>query len=270
QWGAADGNRVSQAVNAGRWSSADDFVAGATPYNYIGGANDIGAEFWEANGVGIAVLRIVSIDPITEKAIVKNLGTAAENVSGYWFCLGPGAYNQLSDYSNITGDLNLDPGEEVTFDLTSGGGNVTDLPNANGGLGLFANASFGSSSSEVVLDYVQWGAGNQNRVGQAVTAGRWPNASDFVGGTAPYNFSGGAEDIGSTFWTATSSLQLCPNPSPGNLNIQGNSNEAFEVRDQQGKLIQSGSLIGGKMEIQLPQGTYFIITAGETKRAVIK
>ena len=70
-----------------------------------------------------------------------------------------------------------------------------------GGLGLFRdNSNFGSESSDQLKDFVQWGAANQPRVGQAVNATRWDSANNFVSGTAPFTFSGGSGDVGSTFW----------------------------------------------------------------------
>ena len=87
----------------------------------------------------------------------------------------------------------------MVIDLTSSNGNVSDLP-ATGGLGLFADTSFSSSDPAKLKDFVQWGAANQPRVGQAVTAVRWDNADNFVSGTAPFNYTGEAGDVGSTFW----------------------------------------------------------------------
>ncbi|MEO1652767.1 MAG: hypothetical protein AAFU64_04405, partial [Bacteroidota bacterium] len=119
------------------------------------------------------------------------------------FCLGPGQYNILSNYSNVSGDLNLEPNEEITFDLSSGSLNVQALPDADGSLLLFANTNFGSNSRDDIKDAIQWGAADGNRVSQAVNAGRWSSADDFVAGATPYNYIGGANDIGANFWEAT-------------------------------------------------------------------
>jgi len=54
------------------------------------------------------------------------------------------------------------------------------------GLSLFSTNSFGSSDPAILLDFVQWGAGNQPRSGQAVNAGRWDDATQFIDCPAPY------------------------------------------------------------------------------------
>ncbi|MEM8585912.1 MAG: hypothetical protein AAGF87_16665, partial [Bacteroidota bacterium] len=99
-----------------------------------------------------AQVRFTQIDPNAETVTLKNFGAMEQNVSGYWLCLGPGMYNNVGNYTNITGDLNLSPDEEVTLDVTSGNQGVTALPDANGGLGLFLdNSDFGSNSGDQVL-----------------------------------------------------------------------------------------------------------------------
>lgn len=193
-----DAGRVSVAVTKGIWT-AGEFVDGTSPFSFTGSLDDTGASFWESI-VAEAAIRIISINPDTESVTIKNLGTAEQDISAYEFCLGPGNYNPVNNYATVTGDFVLSADEEVTIDLTSSNDKVADLP-ASGGLGLFKDGNgFGSEDPEQLKDYVQWGAANQPRVGQAVNANRWDNADNFVSGTAPFNFSGGANDAGSTFW----------------------------------------------------------------------
>lgn len=197
QFGADVGTdgRVNVAVEKGIWS-AGDFVDGAAPYSFTGTVDDTGLSFWAGASASI---RIVSINPDTESVTLKNLGTAAKDISTYQFCLGPGNYNGVNNYTSVTGDFDLSPNEEVVIDLTTSNANVDALP-AAGGLGLFADSDFTSSSPEKLKDYVQWGAADQPRVDQAVTAGRWNGASNFVSGSAPFTFTGDFDDVGSTFW----------------------------------------------------------------------
>ncbi len=203
QWGASNQARVDQAVRADRWDSADRFIVGDTPFNYVGGANDVGASFWEATIDEDPVIRLLSLDTDGERVTLKNFGKVTESISDYQFCLGPGQYNVLSDYAELIGDLNLSPGEEVTIDLTSGTLNVPALPEV-GALALFnKGGAFGSDSPDDLEDYVQWGAPNQARVDQAVRAGRWDSADEFVGGASPFNYIGGVNDVGASFWLGT-------------------------------------------------------------------
>ncbi len=153
--------------------------------------------------MGEGIVRLLNADPFGEQISLKNFGDAEADISDYFFCLGPGQYNALSDYSNVDGDLSLAPDETVTFDLTSGSQNVTALPDDEAALALFAiGGNFGSSDPEILLDFLQYGNPNQNRVDQAVTAGRWTSEEDFVDGVGPFNYIGGAQDIGPDFWEA--------------------------------------------------------------------
>ncbi|MEO1254126.1 MAG: hypothetical protein AAFY41_04440 [Bacteroidota bacterium] len=190
--------REDVAVAKGIWT-AGEFVEGAAIFTYNGDGTQNGLSFWEGDAAE-ASIRIVSINPDTESVTIKNLGGTELDISAYEFCLGPGNYNPVNNYTNVTGDFVLSANEEVTIDLTSSNDDVDALPD-QGGLGLFKDGNgFGSSSPDQLKDYVQWGAANQPRVGQAVTAQRWDNADNFVSGTAPYDYTGGSTDVGSSFW----------------------------------------------------------------------
>ncbi len=146
-------------------------------------------------------IRITVLDPNQESITIQNLGTSEVDITNFQLCLGPGQYNILSNYSSIDGDLSLSANEAVIIDLTSGSSGVTALPDSNGGLGLFSTGGqFESSDPAILRDYVQWGAADQNRVDQAVTAERWNDASSFISGFAPYTFSGSSNEFGSNFW----------------------------------------------------------------------
>lgn len=186
--------RVNVAVEKGIWT-AGEFVEGNAPYNFNGTGDDTGSSFWAS----AAAIRIVSINPDTESVTIKNLGETEMDISDYQFCLGPGNYNGVSNYTSVTGDFVLAADEEVEIDLSSSNGNVNALP-AAGGLGLFSVGSFSSEDPEILRDFVQWGAADQPRVGQAVNAERWDSAANFVSGTAPFNYTGDFNDFGSTFW----------------------------------------------------------------------
>ena len=147
------------------------------------------------------LVRFSLVDPEGDSLVISNFGTSEIDISDYRLCLGPDRYNAISNYADIVGDLLLSTNETVTIKLGSGTQNVTSLPLESGGLGLFASADdFSSTAPELLLDYVQWGAADQDRVDQAVTAGRWDDAANFISGFAPYTFSGASDQIGATFW----------------------------------------------------------------------
>jgi len=137
-----------------------------------------------------AVFRVKEVNTSTNQIELINLGDMTDDIGSYWLCLGPGTYVQVSNATS--GSTNLAPGESVTV-------NYNINPTADG-FSLFSIPSFSSSDPSILVDYVQWGAANQSRVGQAVTAGVWDSASNFVSGDSPYVFTGSAADFGSTFW----------------------------------------------------------------------
>ena len=207
-WGGVTSpTRVSQAVEAGRWDDVNTFAEGNAPFEYIGGANDIGASFWRGADLGAGLVRIIEVDPSNEWVTLKNFGSATVDISGYWLCERPN-YDRIGDSGAVrivAGDLVLDPEEEVIVSVSpagqSGGFNaITDL-GENSELGLFVDSNFGSTDPSILLDFVTWGGvTSPTRVSQAVEAGRWDDVNTFAEGSAPFEYIGGANDIGASFW----------------------------------------------------------------------
>ncbi|WP_299680498.1 CHRD domain-containing protein [uncultured Dokdonia sp.] len=126
---------------------------------------------------------LTEVNTSTNDVTITNLGDMDLDISSYWVCLGPGQYRQLSALSIVEGDYMLSADEAVTFDFPLITGENAD---GAGGLGLFSTNSFGSTNSSIYVDFMQWGGPNQDRASQAVTAGIWDNAANFVGGASPY------------------------------------------------------------------------------------
>lgn len=241
QWGAGNQARVGQAVTAGRWDNANNFVSGNAPYVFTGGATDFGSTFW---GEGSDIIRILSVDTDTDEILLSNFGVTTVDVGTYWLCLGPGTYVQVTDAA--TGNTNLAPGDDVVVNY--------DVDPVADGFSLFSVNDFGSSDPNILVDYIQWGAANQARVGQAVTAGRWDDVNNFVALGSPYNFIGTATDFGSNFWEPTLGLDdfaeadfsVYPNPVADQLNIRlqntSRSNVEVVIYDLSGRNVFSQSI----------------------------
>ncbi len=191
QWGDTNQPRVDQAVTAGRWDDAANFVEDGSPYTFNGSATEFGSDFWEGTeAAGEGVLRILTVNTASDQVTLTNLGGNSIDIGNYFLCLGPGTYVQISAVAS--GSTMLAPEGTITLDY--------DMNPSEDGLSIFSTNSFNSSDPEVLLDYVQWGSGNQARVSQAVTAGRWDDTANFVALGSPYNFIGTSEDVGVTFW----------------------------------------------------------------------
>ncbi|WP_111684447.1 hypothetical protein [Winogradskyella tangerina] len=189
QYGAPNQVRVENAVIAGRWDNEANFIDGGSPYTFTGTADQFGSGFWESTFIESRVVRITEVNTTTNEIELSNFGNVSVNVGNYWLCLGPGNYEQISNIASGTTDLAPNQTVSITYNLGTAEG-----------VGIFATNTFGSTDPEVLLDYMQYGGANQDRVNQAVQAGRWDSETNFVQGASPYRFNGNAADIGVTFW----------------------------------------------------------------------
>ena len=112
----------------------------------------------------------------------------------------PGTYVRVSDAAS--GSTNLAPNQSITLSY--------DVNEAADGLSIFSTNTFGSSDPNILLDYLQWGAGNQARVAQAVSAGRWDDANNFVAVGTSYNFTGEANEFGASFYETIGAEEPTP------------------------------------------------------------
>lgn len=135
-------------------------------------------------------IRITQVNPEQNTLVLTNFSQTTTDVSQYWLCLGPGTYVQVGD-STQEGTA-LAQGETVLLNYT--------VDDTAAGLSLFTDNQFSSTDPDILIDYIQWGAANQARVAQAVTAGRWDDASNFVTAAPPYDFIGESETIGVLAW----------------------------------------------------------------------
>jgi len=127
---------------------------------------------------------LTGVDTSTNDVTVTNLGDMDLDISSYWVCLGPGQYRQLSALPITNGDYMLSANESVTFTFSLIAGENAD---GAGGLGLFSTNSFGSTNPEIYVDFMQWGGPNQDRAQQAVNAGIWSDALEFISCPSPYS-----------------------------------------------------------------------------------
>ena len=197
QWDAPNGFRVENAVAAGRWDDAESFIEGRAPF-FVDPVTPgvFGSSIWSARSAGV---RMIAVNPGSSEVTLHNFGEVDVDLSGYFFCLNVGQYEQLNG-SNLL----LSPGQDMTVQVVTG---LTATSPDN--LGLFSTNEFGSTNPEIYVDFIQWGGrDDQGRPGQAVFAGIWESANTFAESAELIEFTGGVNDFGSGNWTAVQNVSV--------------------------------------------------------------
>ncbi|WP_190811589.1 spondin domain-containing protein [Flagellimonas sp. S3867] len=130
---------------------------------------------------------------------IVNNGDSTVDLGDYFLCLGPGTYRRVSDLT-VNGNLQLTAGSYLSISY--------EMPNAEGGLGLYSNNSDFTDASTLV-DFVQWGAGSTARENVAVEAGVW-TAGEFVPvlGNADNTIIFDGEGVGASNWAETTTVTI--------------------------------------------------------------
>lgn len=190
QYGASNTPRENVAVAAGIWTSGA-FVPTVNNLRHSvarldNTSGDAAADWSEAipsfgQANTFERFRSIAINEVglTSKYVeIRNNDTESVDLSDYWLCLGPGQYARIGALNVKAGDLNLGQNELLVVEYS-------DLPDANGSLGLYRNNS-GFANSINIIDFVQFGAGGTTRESVAVEAGIW-TANEFVANPLPGN-----------------------------------------------------------------------------------
>lgn len=130
---------------------------------------------------------------------VANLGPAAGNLGRFRIATAVGTPTELPSAAATPNDIIVPAGGRVVIHLNASGTNSntdiymsfapgTGLPDVNGSLALYvpANQAFQnpSSNKDLIIDFVQWGAGNQANEATAGLANFWA-AGTSINGVAP-------------------------------------------------------------------------------------
>jgi Secretion system C-terminal sorting domain/Calx-beta domain/Lamin Tail Domain len=144
-----------------------------------------------------AELHFTFCDPATKELKVKNFGANAVDISTYRLCSS--LVYQTLNAAGVTinaGDFNLAPSEEVHFTWTNPGSGFTP---AMDDMGLYLpSGSFGSAAN--IVDFLEWGAGDQGREDVAVMAGLWIE-DIFIPTPGPFYYIGNGIASGATEWS---------------------------------------------------------------------
>lgn len=172
---------------------------------------------------------------------IKNLGTESVDISSYWLCNFPN-YSQLSDLNVSCGSLTLASGATVAID------DFDSFSESDGEIGIYTTDTF--SSSNAMIDYVEWGSTGHERSSVAVDAGLWTtgdfapvfasdkslsydgegdNASDWAETDPTLCAENIASSIDETVAQIDLNLELFPNPTLNQFQIKAASNIAEKI-----------------------------------------
>ncbi|MEO0572073.1 MAG: hypothetical protein AAF039_10250 [Bacteroidota bacterium] len=184
QWGDAGSARENVAVDAGIWTAGDFINVVGNENNSIvyDGEGESSSDWNETSTVTLGSANVVTAPEQLVASVVLNEvgylgnylelynnGTATVDVSDYFLCLGPGTYRRIGDLQ-VEGEVEMEPGSFLNI--------AYEMPNATGGIGLYANNDgFGDAAN--ILDFVQWGAAGSPRENVAADAGIW-TAGEYV------------------------------------------------------------------------------------------
>jgi len=165
-------------------TNEDGVYTGAYTYSVALDANDKACV--EPGGI-----RLLCVDPLTDKITIKNFGTETIDISDFRVC-SKFSYGTINTLNVISGSLNLAAGQEVEIDGFT-------LDNSAADLGLyFSTGAF--SDTAAMADFTQWGSAGNGRESVAVSKGIW-TAGDFIDASPQYCYIGnGSTENGVTYW----------------------------------------------------------------------
>ncbi|WP_136468889.1 spondin domain-containing protein [Flagellimonas onchidii] len=146
--------------------------------------------------MGTVVLN--EVEYLGNRVEIYNNSDASVDLGSYWLCLGPGQYSKISDLET-EGNVNLGAGEYLSISY--------NMPEADGGLGLYSSNQF--TSSDAIVDFVQWGASGSARENVAVDADLW-TVGEYVPvmGNADYSIIYDGDGQGASNWAETTTVTL--------------------------------------------------------------
>lgn len=193
QYGAdvGDDGSVNLAVSKGIWEDGA-FVANTAPYTYTSDGTENGVATWRGvigQSNDAPNIRILQVDPDARTITIKNFGSTPQNVSNFLIC-NEKSYAVIATLTDEQ-DLTLDPNETLLLERALST-NASDVA-------IYSSDAF--ESTNAMLDFMQYGAniGNAGQIGVAVTKGIWTNGT-FVGGAAPFDYTGDGTEIGAGAW----------------------------------------------------------------------
>lgn len=134
---------------------------------------------------------------------IANLGMASGNLGRYRIATTVGTPTELPAPAATPNDIIVAAGARVVVHLNATGTNTnsdlylpsfvpgTGLPDVNGSLALYVPQTVfplnASSSADMMIDFVQWGAAGQANEGTAETAGFWTAGTAILGVAAGHS-----------------------------------------------------------------------------------
>lgn len=208
QWGEAGSPRENVAAAAGIWTAGDfvEVLGNAANSIVFDGEGNAASDWSETSTPTLGAVNVFDAPSQNASIILNevaylndsvelfNNGDITVDVSDYFLCLGSGTYRRIGDLQT-QGEVNLAPGSFLTI--------AYEMPNAQGGLGLYANND-GFGNPDNIRSFVQWGAPGSQRENVAVAANIWTEGEYVsVVGSADNSIVYDGEGFSASDWSET-------------------------------------------------------------------
>ena len=181
--------------------------------------------FWRKTAAALLLLLTVGLTTAQAQVVIneilpgatvelKNIGSAAVDISGYYLCDFPAYQNVETSVFQCGGTL-LQPGEIAVIN------DFNTVSAADGELGLYSSPQYSNPSA--IVDYVEWGSSGHQRASVAIAAGIWSPGIFAPPLTAGNSLacSGSGDDLSS--WTAGAPTICAENTASEECDITTNN-----------------------------------------------
>ncbi|MBI3233631.1 MAG: T9SS type A sorting domain-containing protein [Bacteroidetes bacterium] len=284
QWGSGGHQNEDSADYLKLWKKGT-FVSATPPFSFKCDEWNFGVQCWQGGKLPIVIMRFAYVSPWSNTFCIKNAGVSNIDMSYSTICINGTCYDSLKNapVEIVKGKIDIAKNDSLVLRVTT-----QKLDTVNGSLALFALPNQLTDTTGL-LDFVQWGQGNQAYAGLAHKKGIW-DSLQFVQilrskDSLRYNGDYTRNQVGKNYWESDSAYiapnigvlyttpinyQCFPNPTSGKVTIISNELSRLKIYDMQGKQFKDVQISGTTSEIDFiafPAGIYTVELINKTSQS---
>lgn len=280
QWGSAGHQNEDSAEILGLWKKGT-FINVAPPFSFKCDEWNFGVQCWQGVKLPIITMRFAYVSPWNNTFCIRNSGVSNMDISNGSICINGTCYDTLSKapVEIVKGKFDIAKNDSLVLRVTT-----QKLDTVNGSLALFALTNQKSDTTSL-LDFVQWGQGNQAYASLAHQKGIWDSLS-FVTinhreDSLRYIGDFTRQQVGVNYWKSFNPtniglsqlvpkiVKVNPNPTTNYIYIQEENIVEFTICDLQGKVMlksKSNEVLQSVSLIDLAPGIYMLTITDKNGR----